>query len=427
MGLTVWQGSFGSSPREVYKRLREYQDLTEATPDPFIRYDIPEILEESRKAAAELLNAPLDTIVFVQNATTGVNIVLNNLQWDDDCKDEILYFQTIYGACAKTIDRVVDSNGGRVASREIAIAYPCEDEEIVATFRQAVQESLDDGKRAKICVFDTVSSLPGVRFPFEDMAKACRDLGVMSLVDGAQGVGQITIDLTALNPDFLVTNCHKWLHVPRSCAAFYVPLRNQALMASTLPTSHGYVSNTIRFNPLPPSAATKSAFVKNFDYVGTVDWSAYLCVKDAISWRKEVLGGEEAVIGYMQRLAREGGMRAAQILGTEIMENSRGTLTRCAMVNVALPLVVRPTGSLLPPGVVSSIPADEAALIGQWMMEALIHEYKTFIVLYIHRDRIWARLSAQVYLDINDFEWAGRTLAELCRRVADGEHLSRSS
>ncbi|KAH9992700.1 PLP-dependent transferase [Xylariaceae sp. FL0662B] len=395
-------GSFGASPRDIRKRLRHYQDLAEAAPDKFLRYEISVILDESREAVAKLLNAPTDTVVFVPNATVGVNTVLRNLIWNDDCKDEIIYFNTIYGACGKTIDYIVDSGLGRVSSREIQITYPCEDDEIVASFKTAVKSSASSGKRAKVCVFDVVSSLPGVRFPFEAIAKACKEAGILSLVDGAQGVGMIDLDLGALDFDFFVSNCHKWLHVPRGCAVLYVPLRHQALIRSSLPTSHGYVPKSGgRFNPLP--AGNKSVFVNNFQFVGTIDSSPYLCVKDAISWRREVLGGEARIREYVQTLAKEGGKKAAQILGTEVLDNKSGTMSNCGMTNVALPLG-----------------AEQAADggVGDWMMETLIRDYKTFIPLFVIRGRLWARLSAQVYLDIADFEWAGKVLLDICERVA---------
>ncbi|KAH6661052.1 pyridoxal phosphate-dependent transferase [Truncatella angustata] len=428
-------GSFGSTPRDIQKRLHHYQELFESQPDPFTRYDQPKILDECRAAAASLLNAPVSTIVLVTNVTVGINTILRDLIWDDGGKDEILYFSSIYGACGKTIDYIVDSSNGRVASREIPLLYPCEDDDIVHAFMTAVRNSQSAGKRAKICVFDTVSSLPGVRFPFERITKACQELRVLSLIDGAQGIGQLKIDLGAVDPDFFVTNCHKWLYVPRSCAVLYVPLRNQDLISSTVPTSHGYVSKTgARFNPLPPPEENKSAFVSNFEFVGTMDSSAYLCVKDAIEWRKAVLGGEEKIIKYTQWLAAEGGRTAAEILGTEIMENAAGTLTKCTMVNVALPMWVRPdtktqehSQSFTPPVDDIILAFEEALDVGQWMSKVLVHEYKTFVALFIHGDRVWARLSAQTYLDLSDFEWAGKTLLELCKRVAKKEYACKNS
>ncbi|KAI0127242.1 pyridoxal phosphate-dependent transferase [Xylariales sp. AK1849] len=419
-------GSFGACPRDIQKRLRYYQDLTEARPDPFIRYDLPKLLDKARDAVSKLLNAPTETVVFVPNASMGINTVLRSLMWDIDGKDVILYFSSIYGACGKTIDYIVDSNKGLVTRREIVIDYPCEDEDILLTFQDAIRQCQMDGKRPRICLYDTVSSLPGVRFPFETITKACRDSGILSLIDGAQGIGQIQIDLTALCPDFFVTNCHKWLLTPRGSAVLYVPPRNQELIPSSIPTSHGYVSAIgTRFNPLPPG--NKSTFVNNFQFVGTIDSSPYLCVQDAIKWREEVLGGEERIMKYTQWLAKEGGKRAAELLGTEVMDNESGTLTKCSMVNLSLPIRFAPPDGITKeaaPGV-TMISYDEAVDVTQWMLETLIRDYETFIALFIHGNRMWARLSAQVYLELNDFEWAGDALLKLCERVAQREYKTR--
>ncbi|KAK5633768.1 hypothetical protein RRF57_009482 [Xylaria bambusicola] len=396
--------SFGATPRDIRKHMRHHQDLAESRPDGYIRYEYPVILDECRAAMAKFVNAPVDTIVFVPNATVGINTVFQNLAWDDDGRDEIIYFSTIYGACAKIIDYVVDTSSGKVSSRAVPLSYPCEDEDVVNAFDSALQNSADAGKRARICLFDTVSSLPGICFPYEAITKACRAAGVLSLVDGAQAVGQVPIDLDSLDPDFFVSNCHKWLYVPRSCAVFYVPLRNQHMIRTSTPTSHGYIPKSgSRFNPLPPSK--KPAFVNNFEFVGTLDTSAYVCVKEAIEWRQRVLGGETEIFEYCHALAVSGGNEVASILGTEVMDNPSHTLSRCAMINVALPLNDE----------------DTSMEIQHWIMRTLVEEYKTFIPLKDHAGRVWARLSAQLYTDMDDFLWAGRTLLAVCNRVKRGD------
>ncbi|KAJ9137474.1 PLP-dependent transferase [Pleurostoma richardsiae] len=417
-------GSFGTYPRAIQAEMRHFQDLAEAQPDTFIRYDYPKFLDESREAVAKLLNIPNETVVFVPNATTGVNIVLRNMMWNEDGKDEILHFSTVYGGCGKTVDYVVETRRGLVSSRCVDIAYPIDDDEILRRFKAAVQQSREDGRRPKVCMFDVVTSMPGVRFPFETITQACKDEGITSLIDGAQGIGMLPFDLGKLDPDFFVSNCHKWLHVPRGCAVFYVPLRNQDLVPSTLPTSHGYVSKDgNRFNPLPKN--NKSAFVNNFEFTGTIDNSPYLCVKHAIQWRQEHLGGEERVISYFWDLAKTGGKRVAEILGTEVMENKTGTLTNCAMVNVRLPLLVGNetqggSGSKFP-----VVPQEDSAIMYDWIMKRLTEDYKTFLVVYLHNGVWWTRLSAQVYLDINDFEWAGKTLKDLCARIGNKEYKAQ--
>lgn len=310
--------------------------------------------------------------------------------------------------------------------------YPAEDEDVIAAFRAAITASRAAGKRPRLAVIDVVSSMPGVVFPFPQIIQICKSEGLISCVDGAQGIGMVDLKISETDPDFLVSNCHKWLFTPRGCAVFYVPVRNQHLIRSTLPTSHGFVAKTgERFNPLPPTS--KSEFVNNFEFVGTVDNSPFFCVKDAIKWREEVLGGEERIMAYTTRLAREGGQKVAEILGTRVLENKKGTLVRCAMVNVALPLV---TGVDLKAGVkltekeekevegMYEIPKEEAAKAFNWMYKVLREEYNTFVPMTFYRRRFWARLSAQVYLEESDFEWAGQTLKEVCERVAKGEYKS---
>src|ERR1700731_4319261 len=126
LALASCLGSFGSIPNAMSAKFRHYQDATEARPDQFIRYDYPKLLDESRAAVADLVNAPVETVVFVSNATEGVNTVFRNLAWADDAKDVILTFSTVYEACANVADFIVDYYNGKVEHRPIPISYPLE-------------------------------------------------------------------------------------------------------------------------------------------------------------------------------------------------------------------------------------------------------------------------------------------------------------
>jgi selenocysteine lyase/cysteine desulfurase len=372
-------------------------------------------LDISREAVAKVLNAPVETVAFVPNATTGVNTVLRNITWHDDGKDEILYFSTIYGACGKTVEYVSEASRDFVKGREIKVFYPSEDADIISSFKTAIKASRAARKFPRAAVFDTVSSQPGLRVPFEELIKICREEGIMSVVDGAHGIGHIHLDLSALDPDFFVSNCHKWLFVPRGCAVLYVPLRNQAMMRSTLPTSHGYIPRgppTGTPNPLPTSV--KSAYINNFEFVGTIDNSNYLLVPEAVKWQEQVCGGEKAIIEYNTKLVQDGAKIVKDILGTSIMDNSTNTLTDCCLVNVALPLTA--SAEKIPGA--NTIKAEFGMKAVLWMQRVLIEEYKTFIAMYFFQGQWWIRLSGQIYLDLSDFEWAGKVLKEVCERAA---------
>jgi len=107
-------------------------------------------------------------------------------------------------------------------------------------------------------------------------------------------------------------------------------------------------------------------------------------------------------------------------LGTEVLDNNTSTLTNCGVVNVLLPLTVGLSES---PGKHKVKAGDEAMKAYLWMLKTLMEEYKTFIPVALLYDQWWVRLSAQIYLDMDDFVWAGKTLKELCDRVRNREYL----
>ncbi|KAF1832039.1 PLP-dependent transferase [Decorospora gaudefroyi] len=415
--------------------MRSFQDECEARPDPFIIYDYPRYLDEAREAMSKLLNTPASTLVFVPNASTGVNTVLRNLVFAPG--DHILIFSTIYGACEKTVSYITETTPAE--SVKVEYTYPVEDQWLVDSFEKKVKEVEGKGGRVKIAIFDTVVSMPGVRMPFEQLTAKSKELGVLSCIDGAHGVGHVKIDLGTLDPDFFVSNCHKWLHTPRGCAIFHVATRNQHLIRSTLPTSHGFTPLGTKFvSPFPkpsfspqpgveqnsseqsamPPPNEKSPFVANFEFVGTIDNTPYLCVPAALNWR-ESIGGEDTIRNYCQTLVRQAAHHIAGVLGTFVLENEAGTLGQCCMANVQLPLSL-PT--IHATAAQHGIGKEEVGvLVRDWMKKVSKNEYGTFLMVYWYGDVWWTRISAQVFLDMRDFEWGADVLKGLCGRVEKGE------
>ena len=207
-GAKTKTGSFGTYPSQIRSRLRHYQDLAEARPDRFIRYDYPKMLDDSRKLLADYLHAPLDDIVLVPNATVGINTVLRNLEYSPG--DKILHCSTLYGACEKAVDYVCETTAA--TSVRVNLRYPLSDGDLLGAFRAGILEGRKDGGRVRIAIFDVISSLPGVRTPFVELTELCKQNGVLSLIDGAHAPGQISIDLSQLRPDFFIGNCHKYVH-----------------------------------------------------------------------------------------------------------------------------------------------------------------------------------------------------------------------
>lgn len=178
-------GSFGTHPTPVREAHYSLQTTAIQRPDTFISFTTYPLLAKSRAHIAPLLGVHQDEVVFVPNATTGVNTVLRNIKFEPD--DVVVTFSTVYPACEKTIASVGDVLP--VKCEKVDLVYPIEDEEILEAFKEKVKSLRADGKRVRLAMFDTVSTFPGARFPWEQMVEICRELDILSLIDGAHAIG----------------------------------------------------------------------------------------------------------------------------------------------------------------------------------------------------------------------------------------------
>ena len=211
-----------------------------------------------------------------------------------------------------------------------------------------------------------------------------------------------------------------WLYVPRGCAVFHVPKRNQHLIRTSLPTSHGFeplpqegIKDYV--NPMMIFGNNKSTFVMLFEFVATLDVSPYLCIEEALKFRRDVCGGEEEIMSYCEKISNEGAEKIAEILSTEVMENAQKSLAKCALTNVKLPLVIGDG-----PG---EIPQTDTITVAIRMTEILAKVHDVYLPAFIHADAFWIRLSGQIYLEIEDCIKGARILRDLCERASGGEYL----
>ena len=287
---------------------------------------------------------------------------------------------------------------------KIELDYPVSDDDIV----KLTDAALKSNKNIKLVLMDAISSLPGVRFPWERVSSLCRQYKIYSLIDAAHAITQIPIDVKTSQPDFLVSNLHKWSYVPRGCALLYVRRPLQRLVHS-LPISFGYVGSSLPSITSPFQTSSDGVWVTEHDWVGTIDWSGYLSVDTAFQFI-EKCGGAEKIREYCHELAVDGGNRVAEILGTEILQ-CPGSEYIANMVNVRLPL---------------DVPGDSETHIKEIVVQtdALfddLFERDCFLYPYVMSRRgkkeWWCRFSAQIYLDLDDFVKGAEILKEICEKL----------
>ncbi|KAJ5595911.1 hypothetical protein N7450_002369 [Penicillium hetheringtonii] len=406
-------GSFGAHPAPVRDAQRAFLDLADSRPDPYIRLEHTKLLQKAREAVAQIVNAPTDECVFVKNATTGVATVLYNLNFQP--KEALIYFEPVYGAVEKGI--VSFQEHSSFQARKVNFHFPITVDELERRFRETVSSARNEGLTVRAAVFDTIVSNPGIRFPFERFIGICREEGILSVIDGAHGIGQIPLDMKTLQPDFFTSNCHKWLYTPRSAAILYVPKRNQHFMRSTLPTSWGFIAAA-------GSAETMASILHSSSLRAMT--RHYICVEAALKFRKEVCGGEEAIMGYCEKVANEGADVVANILGTDVLQEpglkpgEKSQMRACALTTVRLPIAVADSsdGGSMVPGTLVTLSTTEASRAFPFIQRQLLEKYNTFVPVFQHGPWLWTRLSGQIFLEKSDFEWLGGILRDLCEQVA---------
>jgi isopenicillin-N epimerase len=240
-------GSFGACPRQVLEEYQRWQRELERQPVDFLARRAPALLDEARAALGAYLGARGEDLVFVPNATTGMNTVARSLRLGPE--DEVLTTDQEYGA----VDFTWDATDARVV--------------------RAPVESLWEhvGERTRVLSISHVLSPTGAILPVAELCARARELGVLSVVDGAHAPGHVPVDLEAIGADAYSGNCHKWLCSPKGAGFLWVR-----------PDLHD------RIDPLVVSWGWPEVdFGERHRWQGTRDPAAFLAVPAAIEFQRE--------------------------------------------------------------------------------------------------------------------------------------------
>ncbi len=260
-------GSFGSCPKFILEKQQEYRQRLESQPVRFLMREMEELFDLSRKKAASFVNASPDDLVFVQNATSGVNVVFRSLQFNPG--DEILFTNHIYGACKRLLEFVSEQTGAKLV--EVVCDFPIDSPDIIL---EAILENVTP--RTRIALIDHISSATALIHPIETIVSELEKRGVDTMVDGAHAMGSIPLDLTKIGAAYYTTNCHKWLCSPKSTAILHVRSDKQQGIYPLVISHAGHKAEP---------------FAERFFWPGTYDPTAALCVGDSISYLESLLPG----------------------------------------------------------------------------------------------------------------------------------------
>lgn len=357
-------GSFGACPRPVFEAYQAWQRQLEAEPVRFIGHRQEGLLNAARERLAAWLNASPDEVTFIVNATSGVNVVARSMRLQPG--DEILTTDLEYGACDNAWQHLCDRFGATYVRQSIPTPFTTQDAVIDALFSGVTE-------RTKAIYLSHITSGTAVILPVKAIAARARELGILSIIDGAHAPGQVPLDLADIGADFYTGNLHKWACAPKGAAFLHARSEHHAWMES-LTISWGW-------------SRGGDTFVSRNQQQGTQDVSRYLAVPTALDFLEEhdwdaVRASTNArLTAFRQRLHRRFETGA-------YYPDGAGWYAQMALV---------------------TLPVDDVSTFNQ----RLFDEYAVEVPFTAHAGRHFVRVSVQGYVTDNDLDRLEQGLVNL--------------
>ena len=181
-----------------------------------------DLLAPAREAMARFLGAQPDEICFVRNATEGNSIIASGLALA--AGDEVIFESHAHpGGSFPWL------NQARQRGVTVRVFEPdhTSAEANVARIRELLSP------RTKVIQVSHITCTTGLVFPVTAIAKLARARGIWFHIDGAQAVGMIPVDLTAVGCDSCAFSGHKWLGGPHETGGLFLRRDRREAVAPT--------------------------------------------------------------------------------------------------------------------------------------------------------------------------------------------------
>ncbi len=372
-------GSFGAAPTAVRVEQDRIRDLLESEPVRFFERRYQVLLDRARESLAHFVGASSENLVFVANATTGVNTVLRSL--DLRAGDELLTTNHEYNACRNALMAVASSAGASVVVADVPYPLRSEDEVLEAILDRVTP-------RTRLLLVDHVTSQTGLVLPVTNLVREAQLSGVDVLVDGAHAPGMVELDLENLGAAYYTGNCHKWLCAPKGAGFLHV---REDLRKSVRPLVISHGANAV--------VGRRSRFHLEHDWTGTRDPSAWLSVPVAIAEIESMV---------------EGGWDEVRRSNHALALKARGGLCQALGVNRACP------DSMIGSMATIALPNSEGgekrdAFSRDALQDQLYREWaiEVPVIPWPSPPGRLLRISAQLYNSITQYEYLAEALAAL--------------
>jgi cysteine desulfurase/selenocysteine lyase len=162
-----------------------------------------ELYEQSRKKIANFINVRPEEIVFTRNTTESINLIAHSWARSNLKKDD--------GIALTEMEHHSNIVPWQILCQEIGtrLEYVGIDENGFLDLEHMIE--LISSKKVKLVSLSHMSNVLGTIVPIERIIKIAHEHGIPVIVDGAQSVPHMPVNVKNMDCDFLVFSAHKML------------------------------------------------------------------------------------------------------------------------------------------------------------------------------------------------------------------------
>jgi len=214
----------------VLDKLYELTRDVDRDPSMQNRRKLGEGKERARRTVAAYLRAKPEEVLLTRNTSEGNNIVSSGL--DLGSGDEVVIFGDNHPSNHRAWTDKATRFGFSVKVVEQKNPHPGGDYYVEAFLGAS-------NAQTRLWAFTHLTNSVGDLFPVDEMCRVARERGILTLIDGAQTLGVLDLDLGQMSPDFYTGSGHKWPCGPRETGVLYVNEAAQSRLSPSVISLYG--------------------------------------------------------------------------------------------------------------------------------------------------------------------------------------------
>lgn len=214
--VNLEHGYFGAMASPVQEAFEQAVRYTNEQLSPFVRGAFThQHVDILRARIAALIHAEPHEILLTRSGTESMQVLITQYHGLAP-GDTVLWSNLDYPAMRTAMRWLAQRRS--VTSTQVALSLPASDDEIIARYAQAMREAVNP----KLLLLSQVAPANGQQLPIKEIMALARAHGIDVLLDSAHALGQLEVDVQAMNVDFAGFNLHKWIGAPAGLGVVYI-------------------------------------------------------------------------------------------------------------------------------------------------------------------------------------------------------------